>query len=77
MLSFDLDGFSRFIAEMRTALELPSLTLVGHSMGGSISMYYAGRYPDKVKHLVLIDAPANAKALSWQSRLPGAGATPK
>jgi pimeloyl-ACP methyl ester carboxylesterase len=68
--SFDLDGFSRFIEEVRTALELPSLTLVGHSMGGSISMYYASRYPGSMERLVLIDSPASLKALSWQSRLP-------
>ncbi|MBN2028266.1 MAG: alpha/beta hydrolase [Actinobacteria bacterium] len=68
--SFDLDAFSRFIEEMRTELELPSLTLVGHSMGGSISMYYAGRYPGGVERLVLIDSPASRKALMWPSRLP-------
>jgi len=68
--SFDLDGFSRFVEEIRTSLELPSLTLVGHSMGGSISMYYASRYPGGAERLVLIDSPASLKALSWPARLP-------
>ena len=32
------------------------LYLVGHSMGGSIALYYAGAYPQTVQRLVVIDA---------------------
>ena len=31
------------------------LTMVGHSMGGDISMYFAREYPDEVKKLVMLD----------------------
>ena len=31
------------------------LTMVGHSMGGDISMYFAKEYPDEVKKLVTLD----------------------
>ena len=31
------------------------LTMVGHSMGGDISMYFAKEYPDQVKKLVTLD----------------------
>ncbi|MBU3918119.1 alpha/beta hydrolase, partial [bacterium] len=30
--------------------------LVGHSMGGAIALYYAGKYPDNLDRLILIDA---------------------
>ncbi|MFH0812097.1 MAG: alpha/beta hydrolase [Pseudomonadota bacterium] len=40
---------------------LDSFHLVGISMGGYISGYYAGEYPEKVKSLVLI-APAGVKS---------------
>ena len=42
-------------------LGLKNFYLVGISLGGAISGYYASLYPDKVKKLVLIDA-AGAKA---------------
>ncbi len=31
------------------------LTMVGHSMGGDISMYFAKMYPDQIKKLVTLD----------------------
>ncbi len=31
------------------------LTMVGHSMGGDISMYFARMYPDQIKKLVTLD----------------------
>jgi len=67
---FTLDGLSRFIDDMRASLELEKTSLVGHSMGGSICMHYAARYPENVERLVLIDSPASAKALMWQARIP-------
>jgi pimeloyl-ACP methyl ester carboxylesterase len=30
--------------------------LVGHSLGGAISLCYAGTYPDKIQRLILVDA---------------------
>jgi len=68
--SFDLDAFSDFVEELQSSLGLPSLNLVGHSMGGSIAMHYAAMHPGRVKSLVLIDSPASSKALMWQARLP-------
>jgi hypothetical protein len=31
------------------------LTMVGHSMGGDITMYYAKQYPDQIKKVVTLD----------------------
>ena len=31
------------------------LTMVGHSMGGDISMYFAKQYPDEIKKVVTLD----------------------
>jgi proline iminopeptidase len=40
--------------ELRKALRLEQLTLVGHSWGGMLAMAYAARYPQRVKALLLI-----------------------
>jgi hypothetical protein len=39
------------------------VTMVGHSMGGDISMYFAKQYPDDIKKVVTLD-----KILSFRSR---------
>lgn len=49
-------------------LALPPVDLVGHSMGGQISVHLAARHPERVKRLVLVDAagiprPLTARAL--------------
>lgn len=38
------------------AFELPSVHLVGHSLGALIGLYLAAVYPDHVERLVLVDA---------------------
>lgn len=68
--SFDLQGFFRFLEEMREAHDLPRFTLVGHSIGGNIALNYAARYPSWVSALVLIDTPAHTRSISWSARLP-------
>jgi len=53
------------------------LTVVGHSMGGDITMYFAKQYPDEVKKVVTLDnlrVPFNTsgkfKILSFRSKDP-------
>jgi pimeloyl-ACP methyl ester carboxylesterase len=51
------------------------LTMVGHSMGGDISMYFAKQYPDEIKKVVTLDnlrvpflTDAKFKILSFRSK---------
>jgi pimeloyl-ACP methyl ester carboxylesterase len=53
------------------------LTVVGHSMGGDITMYFAKQYPDEVKKVVTLDnlrvpfiTDGRFKTLSFRSRDP-------
>ena len=53
------------------------LTMVGHSMGGDISMYFAKMYPDQIKKLVTLDnlrvpfmTDGKFKILSFRSKDP-------
>jgi pimeloyl-ACP methyl ester carboxylesterase len=45
---WDLDGLVE-------SLDVPKTTLMGHSMGGTVSFLYTGAYPDKVRKLVLAE----------------------
>ena len=53
------------------------VTMVGHSMGGDISMYFAKMYPDHIKKVVTLDnlrvpftTDGNFKILSFRSKDP-------
>lgn len=53
---YRLETLFDFLAEWIDSLELEMPpVLVGHSLGGYLSLAYAQRYPDKVQELVLID----------------------
>jgi proline iminopeptidase len=44
------------IEALRTQLKLERWTLVGHSAGGLLAMYYAAAHPDRIDKLVLLDS---------------------
>ena len=54
--SFDEDyshpAQADFVADMMTALDIQSATLVGHSMGGNGLAHFALKYPERVEGLV-------------------------
>ncbi len=63
-------------------LGMPIVTLMGHSMGGTISFLYAGTFPNRVKQLILVEGlgpegltPANAplKMGKWLSDIKAMG----
>lgn len=49
---FFLDGLEKW----RDAMKLDTMVLMGHSLGGYLSVAYADRYPDHVNRLVLVSA---------------------
>lgn len=49
----DLEGF-------RSALQIEKFVLVGHSMGGLNAVTYAGRFPERVDRLILVDVGPEA-----------------
>ena len=82
-----LPQYQRGIANIRFAVDemkkvepnadYDRLTMVGHSMGGDISMYFAKMYPDHIKKVVTLDnlrvpftTDGNFKILSFRSKDP-------
>ncbi len=50
--------FMDYLADLESLIEQlgrARVSLVGHSMGGSIASYYTGAWPDRVERLVLIE----------------------
>lgn len=51
-----LDSEIEDLEALRTQLGLESVAVLGHSWGGQIAMEYALRHPDRVSHLILMNA---------------------
>jgi hypothetical protein len=63
--------------ELQPNADYDHLTVVGHSMGGDITMYFAKQYPDEVKKVVTLDnlrvpfiTDGKFKILSFRSKDP-------
>ena len=50
-------------------LELETAAVVGHSLGGLVAIRFTLNHPDRVTHLVLVDAGGIGEELSWLLRL--------
>ncbi|MDF1794651.1 MAG: alpha/beta hydrolase [Thalassobaculaceae bacterium] len=48
-----VDAYAAVLAALVDALDLPPFVLLGHSMGGVVAGRFAGRYPDRLRSLVL------------------------
>lgn len=54
---YAVDSFVKDLEAVVDKLGLKRFVLVGHSLGGSIAIKYAGRYPGRVAGLVVVGAP--------------------
>lgn len=68
--------FADYVADVASLIEKlagPRVSLVGHSMGGSVASYYAGTFPERVHRLALLEGlgppedtlPLPERTLHW------------
>lgn len=60
---YSIEAMANDVDSVARALELTRFAMVGHSMGGSVSIEYAGQHPDKVAGLLLADPSGDARKL--------------
>lgn len=53
--SYTYEDYASDVNKVAEALDLRDFVLVGHSMGGAVSLLYAATYPGRVKKLILVD----------------------
>ncbi|MCX8072391.1 MAG: alpha/beta hydrolase [Candidatus Binatia bacterium] len=53
--SYSVADYTLDLAQLINALELPPFVLIGHSLGGSVALHFAGTYPERVKKVVAIE----------------------
>lgn len=69
--SYQMEDFYQDLRAVVEARKLSRFTLIGHSLGGRVSMLYAHRHPERLERLVLVDITPGRVA-SAGARAPGA-----
>lgn len=78
--SYPLTDYVYDMTRLVHALAVPQVTLIGHSMGGMVSLIYSGSFPDKVSSLVVLDGvtvlpggkgppPPHERIVKWVDQL--------
>jgi pimeloyl-ACP methyl ester carboxylesterase len=72
---YSLGAFASGLRDFLAVLDVPSVTIVGHSFGGGVAMQLAYQHPHLVDRLVLVGSGGLGRDVSWMLRLltlPGA-----
>lgn len=72
---YSLGAYASALRDLLVYLEIPRVTVVGHSLGGGIAMTFAYQFPTRVQRMVLVDSGGLGGEVSLALRaatLPGA-----
>jgi pimeloyl-ACP methyl ester carboxylesterase len=70
-----LGAHASILRDLLQVLDLPRVTVVGHSLGGGVAMVFSYQFPDRVERLALVDSGGlgrEVSALIRAATLPGA-----
>jgi pimeloyl-ACP methyl ester carboxylesterase len=71
--SFTVEDFVSMVDQFMETLGIAKAPLVGHSMGGTVSLSMAIRYPEKVSRVTVIGSPINGSSLAPLLKLAAIG----
>lgn len=69
--SYDVQDFVSLVDQFMDKLGIQTAPLVGHSMGGTVSLSVAIQYPQRVRKIVVVGSPITGSALSLLLKLFG------
>lgn len=69
--TYDVEDFVSLVDQFMEQLGIMSSPLVGHSMGGTVSLSVAMRYPERARKVVVIGSPIVGSSLNFLLKLFG------
>ena len=64
-LDYSLDGLTRFVEWFLAEMQLDTVKLVAHDWGAAVGLTLAGRHPERVERLVLLNPPPLIRGFAW------------
>jgi pimeloyl-ACP methyl ester carboxylesterase len=64
-LDYSVDGISRFVEWFLAEMQLDTVKLVAHDWGAAVGLTLAGRHPERVERLVLLNPPPLIRGFTW------------
>lgn len=68
---FSVGNYVDLVYQFMERLGIVKAPIIGHSMGGTVSLGVAARYPERVVKLVVVGAPINGSSLNFFLKLSG------
>lgn len=68
---FKVSTYVELVSQFMDKLGIVKAPLVGHSMGGTVALSTAARYPEKVVKVAVIGSPIQGKSLNFILRMSG------
>ena len=69
--SYSVQDFVSLIDQFMENLGISQAPLIGHSMGGTVSLLVAIQYPQRVSRVVVVGSPIVGSSLAWPLKLAG------
>jgi len=69
--TYDIEDFVDLVEQFMDQLGISNAPIVGHSMGGTVGLSFAIKYPHRVKKVVVIGSPINGSSLDLILKLAG------
>jgi pimeloyl-ACP methyl ester carboxylesterase len=64
-LDFSLDGLTDFLEDFLSEVDVDEVQIVGHDWGAAVALKFARRHPERVRRLVLSNAPPLIEGFQW------------
>lgn len=71
--TFEIDSYVNMVYQFMEALGMVEATILGHSMGGTVALKMALKYPERVKKVAVVGSPIVGSSLNTLLRLAGFG----
>jgi len=68
-VSYSFSYMAQFVKDFMEAENIDSASLIGHSLGGGVSLQFSIQFPDKVEKLVLVNSAGLGKKVTLLLRL--------
>jgi len=69
--SYAVNDFVALLGAFMSSLGIAKAPLVGHSMGGTVSLMTAARFPEKITKVAVIGSPIEGNSLAYPLKLAG------